>query len=111
MSEPKPYDMRNRKDRIRWFKEMKGYLEVDKFKINGTDGMGRMYAAEAFIDLEKICTENKFKCNTCGEKFPDVATALLHVTDSETIQSYDDMHHVVPMRGVEIVVKEDEGAD
>ena len=45
---PAPYDMSNPDDLERWFREMAGYLRVDKFLSQGTDTDGRRYALDGF---------------------------------------------------------------
>ena len=53
---PKPYDMTKEEDRIRWFREMKGYLmckgEDGTFLQQGTDREGRKFAYEAFLQFD-----------------------------------------------------------
>lgn len=53
--EPEPYNMSSPGDVMRWFREMKSYLNVGpSFCENSTDRKGREYAWQGFLDLEKI---------------------------------------------------------
>jgi len=54
----KPYNMKNKTDIKRWFREMKGYFRVGQFLDAGTDFEGRRYAMDGFIELESILTSD-----------------------------------------------------
>lgn len=63
--EPKPYDMKNPKDRVRWFREMESYLRVSKFTEDGTDFKGRKYAYEGFQQLKELLEINRIEEILC----------------------------------------------
>ena len=59
---PQSYNMENPEDRARWYREMKGYLSLageDNFLTQGTDRIGRMYAWQAFLSIEKEFVDNE----------------------------------------------------
>jgi hypothetical protein len=53
-TEPRPYDMYKKEERLRWFREMYGYLKTEDFIHQGTDIEGRAFALVAFHKLWEI---------------------------------------------------------
>ncbi len=59
MMKPRAYDMRDKEDVKRWFREMEGYLktgygEHKTFVNMGTDYEGRCFAMDGFRQLREI---------------------------------------------------------
>ena len=56
---PKPYNMDDPAEVSRWFKEMEGYLNIERFVKQGTDREGRQFAYEAFFVLKQMLVLGK----------------------------------------------------
>ena len=56
MSEPRPFDLKDPKEKFRWFVEMDGYLKNCNgmnFVDAGTDDTGRKLALDAFYEMKR----------------------------------------------------------
>jgi len=53
-TKPEKYNMMQKPDRDRWFREMEGYFRTSNFRFQGTDIEGRQFALDGFEQLKNI---------------------------------------------------------